>query len=183
MNYMLIRKALGIIVIICGIVSGILIFYSSMKTDAIRSFILNTKTSSSIQSNISVSDGLGVLNILLKGFSFGIFGICLALGTMVYKVGSGKERIVLNLKEDKMEAAMQYNEPVVSKQEVNDSLLKQRPDNLVEYKNNPGTEDLKPKSSLRNGKLSHQKRNLFLAIASLLILLNIVFIVLIFKNR
>lgn len=183
MNYILIRKFIGIIIVICGIASGILVFYSSMQIHAIGSFNLSTGMNQPIQNSDSVSVLLNAMNILLKGFSFGIFGICLALGTMVYKIGSGKESIVLNLKEDKMEAAVQYNKPVVPKQEVNDNLTKFNPGNRAVHENDKENENPEQKGPVVKKKISRQKRNLFLFIVGLLLIIDAVIIVFILKNR
>lgn len=177
---MLIRKFIGMIIIICGIVSGILVFYSSMKIDAIGSFNMSTGINQPIDSTSTL---LNAINILLKGFSFGLFGICLALGTMVYKIGSGKESIVLNFKEDKMEAAVQYNKPAVTKQEVNDNLTKVNHGNSAEHENDKENEDSEHKSPVVKKKISRRKRNLFLLVVGLLLIMDAVFIVLILKNR
>jgi hypothetical protein len=151
-----------------------------MKINAIGSFNISSGINQPIDSVLTL---LNAINILLKGFSFGIFGMCLALGTMVYKIGSGKESIVLNLKEDKMEAAVQYNKPVVTKQEVNYNLTKINPGNRYEHGNDKENENSEQGSSAVKKKISRKKRSLFLLVVGLLLIMDVVFIVLILKNR
>jgi hypothetical protein len=171
MNYLLIRRILGILVMISGIISGILIFYSSTK--------LGSSTFNNTYSNY---EGISVLldsaKILLKGVAFGFFGICLALGAMVYKIGGGKESIELNLKEDKIEATVKYNNPDNKNKVRNDHSVDLLPGKAEE--NDTNSEKL----IISNSKATNQKRKLFISVAGVLLILNIIFvIVIIFRNR
>ena len=147
MNYMAIRRIIGILVIICGIVSGILIYESSLNISGLFS------------NNADASELINTISLFLKGLACGIFAICLALGTMVFKIGGGKESITLDLKEDKIEASVKYE----SSTTINSKHPESREENVIKE---------------TEAKAYKLKRLLIIVIAAALLLLNLIFFVL-----
>ena len=154
MGYMAIRRIIGTLVIICGIVSGILIYESS----------LNISTSGLFSNNADAS----AISLFLKGLACGIFAICLALGAMVFKIGGGKESITLDLKEDKIEASVKYDSSTMANQEINSKHSESKEEKVIKE---------------TEAKVYKPKRLLIIVIAAALLLLNLIFFVLISMKK
>ncbi|MDP4093477.1 MAG: hypothetical protein Q8920_08960 [Bacillota bacterium] len=140
MNHLLIRRIIGIVVIFCGMMAGMLIFAGSLNS----------------------------------GLAFGIFGICLALGAMVLKIGAGKDSITLNLREDGIE-------PAITSEKSGPDNIDKNP--VSEDKSRTEQEDINQESQQPvNSRQFPKKLKLIIIIAGILLLFDIIFFIIVFTK-